>query len=52
MEDTKKTRPYKHRRPDLYMNSQRLRQNADGLHRSAPDGVQELKGEVNTFPYP
>jgi hypothetical protein len=30
------------------MNSQRLRQHAQGLHRSAPDEVLELK-EVDTW---
>lgn len=38
------------KRIQAHMNSQRLRQNALSLHRSAPDEVLELKGEVGTCP--
>lgn len=34
------------------MNSQRLRQHTQGLLGSELDGVLELKGKVNTCPYP
>lgn len=30
-----------------YINSQRLRQHAQGQHRTVPDGVLELNGEVD-----
>jgi hypothetical protein len=35
---------------NAHLNSQRLRQHAQGLHRSALDGVLELKGEMDTCP--
>jgi hypothetical protein len=35
-----------------HTHSQRLRQHAQGLHGSAPDGLLELKGEVDTSPIP
>lgn len=37
---------------NTHVNSQRLGQHAQGLHRAAPDGVLGLKGEVNTAPFP
>ena len=50
--EDKETRPSKHNRTTVRMNSQTLRQHAQGLHRSAPGGNLELKGEVDTCPHP
>lgn len=36
---------------EAHINSERLRQHTQGLHKSSPDGVLELK-EVNTYPDP
>lgn len=47
MDDIKESRPSRHTRADAPVNSQRLRQRAQGLYRSAPDGVLELKGEMD-----
>ena len=52
MDDIKESRPSRLTRADAHTNSQRLRQHAQGLYRSAPDGVVELKAEVDTCPYP
>lgn len=52
MEDTKETRLSNLRRAKAHVNSQRLRQHAQGLHGSAPHGVLELNGEVDTQPHP
>ena len=39
-------------RMDELRNPQKLRQRAQVLHRSAPDGVLELKGELDIHPIP
>lgn len=51
MEDTEKIRPLS-QQIDAHTDSQRLRQQAEGLRGSAPDGVLEPKGEVDTCPRP
>lgn len=51
IEDTKKTRFFKHR-TDAHMDSQKLRQNTQGLKRYAAKRALELKGEVDTWPHP
>ena len=51
MENTKITRPSESARSLHIMNSQRLRQHAQGLHGSAPDGGLEVKGEMDTCPH-
>lgn len=35
---------------ELHMNSEKMRQHSQALHRSALDGVLELKGKVDTCP--
>lgn len=50
MGDTKRTRRSRHNRPGAHMDSQRLRQRAQGLHRCAPDGVLELKDKWTDAP--
>lgn len=51
MEDAKETQPSKSPLTK-YMNSQELRQNAQGLCRSALDGALGLKENMNTCPHP
>lgn len=44
----KKTRSSRHSGTAAHMNSQSLKNQAQGLHRSEHDGVLELKGKVTT----
>ena len=44
---TKETVSSRHSRTDAHMNSQRLRQHAQGLHGSVQNGVSILRGEWN-----
>jgi hypothetical protein len=48
MVNTKKTRPL-NQQNEAHMNSQGLRQHAQGLHRAAPDGVLELRRKVYIY---
>lgn len=45
MEDTKETRPDESNRNDVHTNLEKLREHAQGLHRSTADGIPELKEE-------
>ena len=49
-ENTKEFVPSRHKRTDAHMNSQRLREHTQGLHRSKPDGVLVLIGEQTLAP--
>lgn len=48
MEATKERRSCEYIRTDTHVNSQSLRQQAQGLHGSGPDGVPALRGEEDT----
>lgn len=50
--EDKEARPSKHNRTTAHKNSQRLRQHAQGQHRSAPARNLELKGDVDTSSIP
>ena len=52
MEDSKESRPSRRNRAGKRVNTRSLRQQAQGLQGSAPDGVLELKGEVDACPTP
>ena len=47
-EHTKKTKPSKESRTQIHMNSQRLWQHAQSLHRTKTEEVPALKDEGNT----
>lgn len=51
MEDTEEARPSGHKRTYVPVNSQRLRQHAQDLHRSKPDGLSAPRGELDTILY-
>lgn len=44
--------PSRHNRVDIHVNSQRSRQRGQDLHGSVPDGILELKEELDTYPHP
>jgi hypothetical protein len=50
MEGTTKTSLSRHNRTDACITSQKLWQHAQSLWRSEPDGLLELKGNVNNMP--
>jgi len=52
MEETKETRPPRHKRTEVHMNPQRLGQHTQGLHRSKSNTVLGLRGKMNTSHHP
>jgi len=49
--ETKETVSSRHNRVNTHMNSHRLRQHAQGLHRFKPDGPSAMRGEVDASPH-
>lgn len=52
MVDTNEIKPSRHNRNDVHMNSEKLWQQAQGLHSSKTDDVSVLRGEVDINSHP